>query len=77
MPDAFMGTSIITIQKNKYGDTSAKSNYRPIAIVTVKSKIFELCLSRIKYVYLFTSDNQFCFKQKHSTDLCTRLVHIQ
>ena len=48
----------------------AKSNYRPIAIVTAMSKIFELCLSRIMDIYLFTSDNQFGFKQKHSTDLC-------
>ena len=35
------------------------------------SKVFELCLSRILDVYLFTSDNQFGFKQKHSIDLCT------
>ena len=45
MPDAFMKTSIIPILKNKNGDTSAKNNYRPIAIVTAMSKIFELCLS--------------------------------
>ena len=57
LPDAFMRTSIIPILRNKNGDTSAKSNYRPIAIVTAVSKIFELCLSRILDVYLFTSDN--------------------
>ena len=74
LPDAFMRTSIIPILKNKNGDTSAKSNYRPIAIVTAMSKIFELCLSRIMDVYLFTSDNQFGFKQKHSTDLCIYTV---
>ena len=28
-------------------------------------------------VYLFTSDNQFGFKQKHSTDLCTVKSIIQ
>ena len=70
----FMRTSIIPILKNKNGDTSAKSNYIPIAIVTAMSKIFELCLSRIMDVYLFTSDNQFGFKQKHSTDLCIYTV---
>ena len=74
MPDAFMKTSLIPILKNKNGDTSAKSNYRPIAIVTAMSKVFELCLSRIMDVYLFTSDNQFGFKQKHSTDLCIYTV---
>ena len=51
------------------GDTNVKNNYRPIAIVTAMSKIFELCLSRIMDAYLFTSDNQFGFKRKHSTDL--------
>ena len=60
--------------KNKNGDTSAKNNYRPIAIVTAMSKIFELCLSRIMDAYLFTSDNQFGFKRKHPTDLCIYTV---
>ena len=41
----------IPILKNKNGDTSAKNNYRPIAIVTAMSKIFELCLSRIMDAY--------------------------
>ena len=42
MPNAFMKTSIILILKNKNGDTSAKNNYRPIAIVTAMSKIFRI-----------------------------------
>ena len=70
----FLRTSIILILKNKNGDTSAKSNYRPIAIVTAMSTIFELCLSKIMDVYLFTSDNQLGFKQKHSADLCIYTV---
>ena len=59
---------------NKNGDTSAKNNYRPIAIVTAMSKLFELCLSRIMGAYLFTSGNQFGFKRKYSTDLCIYTV---
>ena len=74
MPNAFMKMSIIPILKNKNGDTIAKNNHRPIAIVTAMSKIFELCLSRIMDAYLFTSDNQFDFKRKHSTDLCIYTV---
>ena len=31
---------------------SAKNNYRPTAIVTAMSKIFELCLSRIMDAYI-------------------------
>ena len=38
------------------------------------SKVFELRLSRIMDVYLFTSDNQFRFKQKLFTDLCIYTV---
>ena len=34
------------------------------------SKIFELCLSEKLNDYLTTSDNQFGFKAKHSTDMC-------
>ena len=58
-------------QKRRY---KCYNNYRPIAIVTAMSKIFELCLSRIMDAYLFTSDNQFGFKRKRSTDLCIYTV---
>ena len=56
--------------KNKTGDTSDENNYRSIALVTAASKIFELCLSVILEDYLFTHDQQFVFKSKHSTDFC-------
>ena len=65
-----MKTVIVPIIKNKTGDTSAKNNYRPIALVTAASKIFELCLSIILEDYLVRHDQQFGFKRKHSTDLC-------
>ena len=74
LPDDLRKLLLIHSEKNKNGDTRAKSNYRPIAIVTAMSKIFELCLPRIMDVYLFTSDNQFSFKQKHYTDLCIYTV---
>ena len=63
-----MKTAIVPIIKNKTGDTSDKNNYRPIALVTAASKIFELCLSIILEDYLVTHDQQFGFKRKHSTD---------
>ena len=70
LPGMFMKTAIVPIIKNKTGDTSDKNNYRPIALVTAASKIFELCLSVILENYLFTHDQQFGFKSKHSTDFC-------
>ena len=38
------------------------------------SKILKLCLATIMDAHLVTSDNQFGFKQKHSTDLCIYTV---
>ena len=70
LSNMFMKTAIVPIIKNKTGDTSDKNNYRPIALVTAASKIFELCLSIILEHYLATHDQQFGFKRKHSTDLC-------
>ena len=70
LPNMFMKTAIVPIIKNKTGDTSDKNNYWPIALITEASKIFELCLSMILEDYLFTHDQQFGFKNKHSTDFC-------
>ena len=70
LPNMFMKTAIVPIIKNKTGDASDKNNYRPIALVTAASNIFELCLSIILEDYLVTHDQQFGFKRKHSTDLC-------
>ena len=65
-----MKTAIVPIMKNKTGDTSDKNNYRPIALVTAASKLFEICILEILETYLITHDHQFGFKAKHSTDMC-------
>ena len=70
LPKEFMLSATMPIIKNKTGDTSDKGNYRPVAIVTACSKLFESILLDIIDEYLITSDNQFGFKKKHSTDLC-------
>ena len=69
-----MKSAIIPLIKNKTGDTNDKNIYRPNALVTAMSKIFELCLSEKLKDYLTTSDNQFGFKAKHSTDMCIYAV---
>ena len=69
-----MKTFIIPILNNKNGDTSDKNNYRPISIVTVMSKLFELCLSKILDEYVCTSENHIGFKQKRSLSIITILV---
>ena len=57
-----MKTGIVPIIKINTGDTSDKNNYRPIALVTASSKLFEMCILEILETYLITHDSQFGFK---------------
>ena len=57
-----MKTAIVPIIKIKSGNTSDESNYRPIALVTACSKIFESCLLNMLEHYLETHGHQFGFK---------------
>ena len=69
-----MATMIVPIVKDKSKDITRVDNYRPVAIVTVMSKLFELCiLNRIEN-FIATSDYQFGFKRKHSTEMCIFVV---
>ena len=61
---------LVPIVKDKTGDISDKGNYRPIALASVVSKVFEMSLLVKLEKYLYSSDYQFGFKPKHSTDLC-------
>ena len=70
LPRDFMKTAIVPIIKNKAGNYSDKANYRPIALVTACSKIFESCLLIMLEKYLHTHDQQFGFKSQHATDMC-------
>ena len=65
-----MKTAIVPIIKNKSRNSSDKVNYRPIALVTAYSKIFESCLLIMLEKYLHTHDKQFGFKSQHVTDMC-------
>jgi hypothetical protein len=70
IPSCLMKTVIVPIIKDKKGILTCKDNYRPIAVTTVCSKLVEtIILCRIENV-LSTSDHQFGFKSKHSTDQC-------
>ena len=42
LPSNFTKTALVPFIENKTGDTSDKNNYRPIALVTAASKIFEI-----------------------------------
>ena len=70
LPSTMTDTILVPIIKDKTGNASSKANYRPIALTSVLSKVFETSLlSKLESVFE-TSDYQFGFKSHHSTDLC-------
>ena len=58
------------IIKNKCGNLVDSNNYRPIAIAIIVSNLFESIILYKCEEFLYTCDNQFEFKPKHSTELC-------
>ena len=74
LPSLFMQSVITPIVKNKNGDISDTSNYRPITVASTISKILEkILLEQIKPVVMLSA-NQFGFKKKHSTDMCNLIL---
>ena len=70
MPQSMINSVIVHLVKNKSGDLTDKNNYRPIALSSIASKVFEHIIILRLEEYLWTNDNQFGFKSGHSTDLC-------
>jgi len=74
IPNSCLNTTIVPICKNKNGNMTDTSNYRPVAIATVVSQLLEhFILSNIS-LFLGTTDSQFGFKAGHNTDQCTYLL---
>ena len=74
LPAACTNSVITPIVKNKHGNVSAISNYRPIALPTVISKYFEHYILFMTSNFLSSVDNQFGFNPAHSTDMCLFLL---
>ena len=47
-----------------------KENYRQIALTSILPKVVDIILMSRLERYIFTADNQFGFKHKHSTGMC-------
>ena len=70
MPRDMVKSVVVPVVKAKTKSISNKSNYRPITLATVISKLLEKIIHTRLEPYLFTSGNQFGFKKHHGTDLC-------
>ena len=64
-----MKVLLVPMIKNKTLISSDSRNYRPIALPTAASKLFELILQNRMSPYMYTSDAQFGFKASHGTDM--------
>ena len=70
MPQSMINSIIVPFVINKCGNLTDKNNYRPTALSSITSKVFEHIILLLLREYLWTTDNQFGFKSGHSTDLC-------
>jgi exonuclease III len=67
MPKGSAHSVITPVLKDKNGDVSDPANYRPIALVTIFSKVLEHIIVRRMEDVIDTTPNQFGFKKRHST----------
>ena len=70
LPSFLMNSIIVPVIKDKTGVSSDKSNYRPIALCSIISKLLESVILKTAAIFLSSSDYQFAFKSSHSTDMC-------
>ncbi|CAK1584651.1 unnamed protein product [Parnassius mnemosyne] len=68
LPAALMRTVVVPIVKNKTGDISDKSNYRPISLATIVAKVLDSLLNAQLDKHLCLHDNQFGFRPGLSTE---------
>jgi len=70
VPDNFGLGVTVRVVKDKLGDVTVASNYRPITLCPVISKIFEYCIVQ-QYEHLLSSDTlQFGFRKKCKLFAC-------
>ena len=71
LPDNFLYSTIIPILKGRNANSCDSSNYRGIALSSIFSKVFDNLVLLKFSDELLTSDLQFGFKRRSSTNLCT------
>ena len=77
LPEAIISVVLVPIVKIKSASICSKSNYMPIALASIVSKVLEKIIYDRITEHLTTCRNQFGFKAKHSTAMtigsCTKI----
>ena len=73
LPEAMISVVLVPIVKHKSASICSKSNYRPIALASIVSKVVEKIIYDPIALYLTTCSNQFGFKATHSADITIAL----
>ena len=68
LPVELTNTIVVPIIKNKTGDASDISNYRPISLASVCAKVLDSLLDKILAKHIVLEDGQFGFRPNLSTD---------
>lgn len=68
LPEPLMRTMVVPIVKNKTGDTSELSNYRPISLATTIAMVFDSVLNDYLSRHIEVHDAQFGFRSGVSTE---------
>ena len=73
-PSSLLESVINSIPKDLRGDMCNKDNYRGIALCSALCKLVDILIIEKHGDVLFTSELQFAFKPRHSTNMCTAVL---
>ena len=74
LPNEFMSSSLTPTIKDPKGDITSTANYRPIAVSSIISKLFEFVLVNRIVPHLNLSSNQFGYCEGVGLDTCVYIV---
>ena len=74
VPDDLAVSTVIPIPKGHNLNLTDSANYRGISLSSMFGKIFDLIVLTRYADHLFTSDFQFGFKAKRSTNMCSMVL---
>lgn len=74
VPHDILLSTLVPIPKNRHKSLQSSDDYRAIALSSIIGKLIDRILL-VKCIHIFsTTDMQFGFKPKHSTNQCTAVV---